>query len=66
MTILNLQEAAEFLKLSKNSIYSMTRQRTRERMDAPIPVIRINGNLRFSKESLIEWLRNLEQSRGTQ
>ena len=38
----------------------MTRERARARMSEPIPVLRINSNLRFSKESLIEWLKKLE------
>jgi hypothetical protein len=60
MTILTLEEASEFLKLSKSQLYSITRLRGKVRMSKPIPVIRVNSNLRFCKESLIAWLQELE------
>ena len=61
MTILTIDEAAALLKVSRNQMYSMTRKRGASRMDRPIPVIRLNGNLRFSKESLEKWLEELEE-----
>ena len=61
MTILTIDEAAEFLKMKRGQLYTLTRARSRARMESPIPVLRINSNLRFCKESLIEWLTKLEQ-----
>jgi predicted DNA-binding transcriptional regulator AlpA len=61
MTILNLQEAADFLRMSKVQVYGLCRSRSRARMNHPMPVLRINSNLRFSKESLVEWLQKIEQ-----
>lgn len=61
MTILTIAEAAEFLRMKPSNLYSMTRERGRARMEKPIPVIRLNGSLRFAKESLVEWLTDLEE-----
>ena len=61
MTLLTVKEAAEFLKMSASQIYSMTKARGRERMEKPIPTLRLNGNLRFSKESLEQWLSEVEE-----
>jgi len=61
MTNLNVQEAAEMLRMQPSQLYSMTRRRGRARMEKPIPVIRLNGSLRFAKESLVEWVKSLEE-----
>ena len=61
MTLLTVKEAADFLKMTPSQLYSMTKKRGRARMDKPIPVLRLNGNLRFSQESLEEWLKQLEE-----
>ena len=66
MTILTIEQAAEFLQLSKSQLYTLTRARSRARMPLPIPVIRLNSNLRFSKESLIIWLQKMEETGGDQ
>jgi predicted DNA-binding transcriptional regulator AlpA len=60
MTILTVIEAAELLKMKPTQLYSMTKKRGRARMKKPIPVIKINGSLRFAKESLENWLKELE------
>jgi excisionase family DNA binding protein len=61
MTILTVTEVAELLKLKPSQIYTMTRSRARERMSRPIPYLKLNGNLRFSKEAVERWLSDLEQ-----
>jgi predicted DNA-binding transcriptional regulator AlpA len=61
MTILTIAEAAEFLKMKPSQLYSMTRARGTARMEKPIPVIRLNGSLRFAQESLVQWLQMLEE-----
>ena len=60
MTILTVQEAAEFLRMTPSQIYSMCKKRGRERMAKPLPVLRVNSNIRFVKESLEAWLKELE------
>lgn len=62
MTILDIREAAEMLRMQPSQLYSMTRQRGRARMERPIPVIKLNGSLRFVKESLEKWLQELESA----
>ena len=61
MTLLTVREAAEFLKMTETQIYTLNKARSRARMQRPIPVLRINGNVRFSKESLERWLAELEE-----
>ena len=47
--LLTVEQAAEFLNMTKGQIHEMTRARGRERMPIPIPLLRINGNLRFRR-----------------
>jgi excisionase family DNA binding protein len=66
MTILTVDEAAELLKMTRTQVYNLCRARSRARMgDQAIPVIRVLGNVRFAKESLIEWLKQLETQEAT-
>ena len=59
MEILTLDDVAKLLKMTRNQVYTMTRRRSQERMDVPLPVLRINGNLRFSREAVEGWIRHL-------
>ena len=59
--LLTVEQAAEFLNMTKGQIHEMTRARGRERMPIPIPLLRINGNLRFRRSSLEKWLNEIEQ-----
>lgn len=61
MTILTVNELATWLKLSPSQVYSMTRKRGKVRMQNPLPVLNLNGNLRFSKETVEEWLKRVEE-----
>ncbi len=61
MELLTVEQAAELLNLEPSQIYSLTRARGRSRLAKPIPVIRICSSLRFSKESLVEWVKSLEE-----
>lgn len=63
MNLLTVKEAADFLKMSPSQVYSMTKARGRARMEKPIPTLRLNGNLRFAKESLEQWLKELEEKK---
>ena len=49
--ILTITELAAMLKMSKGQIYEMTKARTRTgpMKDHPLPVLKINGNLRFKR-----------------
>jgi predicted DNA-binding transcriptional regulator AlpA len=63
--ILTATELAAMLKMSKGQIYEMTKERTRTgSMKAhPLPVLKINGNLRFRKSDVDAWLGRLGESR---
>ncbi|MBZ5687223.1 MAG: helix-turn-helix domain-containing protein [Acidobacteriia bacterium] len=59
--ILTVAELAAMLKMSKGQVYEMTRARTRSgaMREAPLPVLRINGNVRFRKSDVEEWIEKL-------
>ena len=63
MTILTPDEAAEFLRMTKSQLYTLCRKRSRARMERPIPVIKVLTNLRFSKESLEQWVKEMEETK---
>jgi hypothetical protein len=59
--ILTITELAALLKMSKRQIYTMCETRTRNgsMKDRPLPVLKINGNLRFRKVDVDSWLTRL-------
>ena len=57
--ILTVEEVAAMLKMSKRQIYEQTRKRGQVRQEHPIPILRINGNLRFRKADIEAWLDQL-------
>jgi excisionase family DNA binding protein len=61
MELLTVAELAAMLKMSKSQIYEMTRARTRSgaMREAPLPVFKINGNVRFRKSDVEDWLEKL-------
>jgi predicted DNA-binding transcriptional regulator AlpA len=59
--ILTVAELAEFLKMTPRQVYTMNEKRTRAKQKHPLPVMRVNGNLRFSKKAVVEWLQNLQE-----
>lgn len=64
--ILTVAELAAMLKMSKNQVYEMTRERTRSgaMRDNPIPVVKINGNVRFRKSDVEDWIEKLVARRN--
>ena len=61
MEILTVAEVASLLKMSTGQVYEMTRARTRSgaMRDNPIPVVKINGNVRFRKSDIEDWVEKL-------
>jgi len=59
--ILTAVELAAMLKMSKSQIYEMTKQRTRNgnMREHPLPVLKINWNLRFRKSDVEDWIEKL-------
>lgn len=64
--ILTVDELAEWLKMSRRQIYEMTRTRGKVRADHPIPVLRINGNVRFRRSDIEAWLNRIAVSERVQ
>jgi len=52
--ILTLQEAADFLKVGRNAMSKMVNE-------GKIPGKKVGREWRFSKQALIEWLKNGKQ-----
>jgi excisionase family DNA binding protein len=61
--ILTIDELAEFLKMTRRQIYNLTRARGQARMRHPLPVLRINSNIRFRKCDVEAWLARLAGER---
>jgi len=59
--ILTIDELGALLKMSRRQIYEMTSKRTRAKQQHPLPLLRVNGNLRFSKSSVEAWLQKLQE-----
>jgi excisionase family DNA binding protein len=54
--ILTIDELGQLLKLSRAQIYSMLRKRGQARMQNPLPALKLNGNIRFRRQDIVEWL----------
>jgi excisionase family DNA binding protein len=66
MEILTITELAALLKMSKRQIYTMCETRTRNgaMKNHPLPVLKINGNLRFRKTDVDGWLARLTEQKA--
>jgi excisionase family DNA binding protein len=61
LEILTVADLATMLRMSKSQIYEMTRARTRtgSMREHPLPVVKINGNVRFRKSDVEDWIEKL-------
>jgi predicted DNA-binding transcriptional regulator AlpA len=57
--ILTIDDLAALLKMTRGQVYTLTRSRSRARMDNPIPILRINGNVRFRRGDVEVWLQRI-------
>jgi predicted DNA-binding transcriptional regulator AlpA len=59
--IITVAELAAWLKMTKWQVYEMTKTRTRSgaMRENPIPVVKINGNVRFLKSDIEAWVQKL-------
>jgi hypothetical protein len=60
--ILDITELAALLKVSRSQCCEIRRERMRSRMAHPVPMIKINGKLRFDKTAVTEWLHQLQEN----
>ena len=62
MEILNIDEVAKLLRLSKRSIYEFISARGKERMKAnPFPCVRIGDRCLFIKEDVVAWINRQKE-----
>jgi len=59
--ILTVNDLAKALQLSRSQVYDLTRTRGQVRNEVPLPVLRINSNLRFRKLDIATWLEKLSK-----
>jgi len=64
--LLNMEEAAALLKLTKTQLYELCRSRARSRQSQPIPMIRLGKRRMFRASSLNQWVAALEETGGAQ
>jgi excisionase family DNA binding protein len=64
--ILTIDELAALLKMTRRQIYTMCETRTRNGVmkDHPLPVLKINGNLRFKRADVDAWLLRLTEQKA--
>ena len=51
--------------MTRRQVWEMTRARGQARMPIPIPLLRVNGNIRFKRSSLETWVNQLEEYERT-
>ena len=56
--ILTIDELAALLKMTRRQIYEMTSKRGQSSAH-PLPLLRINGNIRFRQSDITNWLAQL-------
>lgn len=59
--ILTKRELAELLKMTVRQIDSLCESRRRDRQRHPLPMFKINGNVRFSRPAVENWLAQLQK-----
>lgn len=57
--IMCVSDVAKALQLSRSQVYDLTRRRGQLRHEVPLPVLKINTNVRFRKSDVIQWLEQL-------
>jgi excisionase family DNA binding protein len=61
--ILTISQLAEWLQVSKRSVYEMVGTRGSRRMKVPLPTLRIGSTIRFVKADVQHWLDQLKSYR---
>jgi excisionase family DNA binding protein len=63
--ILTVPELAQWLKVSKRSVYEMTRERGQQRHEIPLPILRLPVGLRFRRSDIEAWLNRCAAASAT-
>jgi excisionase family DNA binding protein len=62
MELLTPDQLAEWLHLSRRSVYELCSARGQQKQNTPLPFLKVAGKLRFNKATVTEWLQKLEQA----
>jgi hypothetical protein len=63
--LLTLDEVAQLLKVTRPQVLELTRKRTQERSDNPLPVLRFHSKmLRVRRKDFDRWVEKLAASQG--
>lgn len=62
--LMNIDAAATFLGLPRNTLYELTRNRSQQRQKHPIPFAKVGKKIYFQRESLERWVAILEHKNG--
>lgn len=61
-TILNIDEVASLLRLSKRSVYELVSKRGKARFSHnPLPVLRIGDRVLFVREDILAWINRQKE-----
>ena len=60
--ILTVEDLAKWLKVSKRSVYEMTRDRGQQRHENPVPILRMPVGLRFRRSDIEAWLEKCSEA----
>ena len=63
--LLTVDECAALLRISRRSLYEMTRARVRSKQKHPLPLVRLNSNcVRFVRSEVESWILKLSQEKA--
>jgi excisionase family DNA binding protein len=62
MELLTPDQLANWLTISRRSIYELCSKRGRRKQTTPLPFLKVAGKLRFNKQTVTEWLQKLEKA----
>ena len=62
--ILTIKQLAEWLQVSRSSVYEMVGTRGSRRMTIPLPTLRLGPTIRFVKADVQQWLDDLKSYKG--
>jgi hypothetical protein len=61
--LLTLDEVAQLLKVTRKQVRELTRKRTQERSDNPLPVLRFHSKmLRIRRKDFLQWVERFAAS----
>ena len=64
MELLTPDQLAEWLQVTRRSVYELcsTRARGQDKQTTPLPHLKVAGKLRFNKAAVTVWLQALEKT----